>query len=72
MQPFSNFCRICCENGALKEALKLRTEEVKTLKAENASKTPAATPLTYCSSGIIQDLAMKETFCWDKSLLTGS
>ncbi|NWR57336.1 CC125 protein, partial [Bucorvus abyssinicus] len=28
--------RIYCENGALKEALKLRTEEVKTLKAENA------------------------------------
>ncbi|KFO75712.1 Coiled-coil domain-containing protein 125, partial [Cuculus canorus] len=28
--------RIYCENAALKEALKLRTEEVKTLKAENA------------------------------------
>ncbi|XP_075267792.1 coiled-coil domain-containing protein 125 isoform X3 [Opisthocomus hoazin] len=28
--------RIYCENSALKEALKLRTEEVKTLKAENA------------------------------------
>ncbi|NWS34780.1 CC125 protein, partial [Polioptila caerulea] len=28
--------RIHCENAALKEALKLRTEEVKTLKAENA------------------------------------
>ncbi|NXU57591.1 CC125 protein, partial [Turnix velox] len=28
--------RIYCENTALKEALKLRTEEVKTLKAENA------------------------------------
>ncbi|NXS65433.1 CC125 protein, partial [Pandion haliaetus] len=27
--------RIYCENAALKEALKLRTEEVKTLKAEN-------------------------------------
>ncbi|NXF40007.1 CC125 protein, partial [Nyctibius bracteatus] len=36
IQPFSNFCRIYCENAALKEALKLRTEEVKTLKAENA------------------------------------
>ncbi|NXM89665.1 CC125 protein, partial [Oenanthe oenanthe] len=29
--------RIYCENAALKEALKLRTEEVKTLKAENAT-----------------------------------
>uniref|UniRef100_A0A8B9ES10 Coiled-coil domain containing 125 n=1 Tax=Anser cygnoides TaxID=8845 RepID=A0A8B9ES10_ANSCY len=28
--------RIYCENAALKEALKLRTEEVKTLKSENA------------------------------------
>ncbi|NWU58110.1 CC125 protein, partial [Dromas ardeola] len=28
--------RIYCENAALKEALKLRTEEVKTVKAENA------------------------------------
>ncbi|XP_074427255.1 coiled-coil domain-containing protein 125 isoform X2 [Larus michahellis] len=28
--------RIYCENAALKEALKLRTEEVKTLKAENS------------------------------------
>ncbi|NXY81102.1 CC125 protein, partial [Alcedo cyanopectus] len=28
--------RIYCENAALKEALKLRTEEVKSLKAENA------------------------------------
>ncbi|NWX21233.1 CC125 protein, partial [Aegotheles bennettii] len=28
--------RIYCENAAFKEALKLRTEEVKTLKAENA------------------------------------
>ncbi|KAM4879091.1 coiled-coil domain-containing protein 125 [Sylvia borin] len=28
--------RIYCENAALKDALKLRTEEVKTLKAENA------------------------------------
>ncbi|NXP57635.1 CC125 protein, partial [Chloropsis cyanopogon] len=28
--------RIYCENAALKEALKLRTEEVKTLRAENA------------------------------------
>ncbi|XP_063036705.1 coiled-coil domain-containing protein 125 [Melospiza melodia melodia] len=28
--------RIYCENAALKEALKLRTEEIKTLKAENA------------------------------------
>ncbi|XP_032851366.2 coiled-coil domain-containing protein 125 [Tyto alba] len=28
--------RIYCENAALKEAVKLRTEEVKTLKAENA------------------------------------
>ncbi|NXC20103.1 CC125 protein, partial [Corythaeola cristata] len=28
--------RIYCENAALKEALKLRTEELKTLKAENA------------------------------------
>ncbi|NXC09757.1 CC125 protein, partial [Orthonyx spaldingii] len=28
--------RIYCENAALKEALKLRTEEVRTLKAENA------------------------------------
>ncbi|KAM6230935.1 coiled-coil domain-containing protein 125 isoform 1-T2 [Porphyrio hochstetteri] len=28
--------RIYCENAALKEALKLRTEEVKTIKAENA------------------------------------
>ncbi|KFV63083.1 Coiled-coil domain-containing protein 125, partial [Dryobates pubescens] len=28
--------RIYCENAALKEALKLRTEEVKTLQAENA------------------------------------
>ncbi|NWH74506.1 CC125 protein, partial [Piaya cayana] len=28
--------RVYCENAALKEALKLRTEEVKTLKAENA------------------------------------
>ncbi|NXY10562.1 CC125 protein, partial [Pteruthius melanotis] len=28
--------RIYCENAALKEALKMRTEEVKTLKAENA------------------------------------
>ncbi|NXK53906.1 CC125 protein, partial [Chauna torquata] len=28
--------RICCENAALKEALKLRTEEVRTLKSENA------------------------------------
>ncbi|NWS60344.1 CC125 protein, partial [Chunga burmeisteri] len=28
--------RIYCDNAALKEALKLRTEEVKTLKAENA------------------------------------
>ncbi|KFV93762.1 Coiled-coil domain-containing protein 125, partial [Fulmarus glacialis] len=28
--------RLYCENAALKEALKLRTEEVKTLKAENA------------------------------------
>uniref|UniRef100_U3KEF8 Coiled-coil domain containing 125 n=1 Tax=Ficedula albicollis TaxID=59894 RepID=U3KEF8_FICAL len=28
--------RIYCENAALKEALQLRTEEVKTLKAENA------------------------------------
>ncbi|NXY23917.1 CC125 protein, partial [Atrichornis clamosus] len=28
--------RIYCENTALKEALKLRTEEVKTIKAENA------------------------------------
>ncbi|NXI82430.1 CC125 protein, partial [Rhipidura dahli] len=28
--------RIYCENAALKEALKLKTEEVKTLKAENA------------------------------------
>ncbi|KAM6187689.1 coiled-coil domain-containing protein 125 isoform 2-T4 [Sarcoramphus papa] len=28
--------RIYCENAALKEALKLRTQEVKTLKAENA------------------------------------
>uniref|UniRef100_A0A8C9FRZ6 Uncharacterized protein n=1 Tax=Pavo cristatus TaxID=9049 RepID=A0A8C9FRZ6_PAVCR len=36
---------IYCENTALKEALKLRTEEVKTLKSENASKTPAALPL---------------------------
>uniref|UniRef100_A0A8C9FES7 Coiled-coil domain-containing protein 125 n=1 Tax=Pavo cristatus TaxID=9049 RepID=A0A8C9FES7_PAVCR len=45
IQPFPNFCRIYCENTALKEALKLRTEEVKTLKSENASKTPAALPL---------------------------
>ncbi|NXN92752.1 CC125 protein, partial [Rhinopomastus cyanomelas] len=29
--------RIYCENAALKEALKLRTEEVKNLKAENAT-----------------------------------
>ncbi|NWV80586.1 CC125 protein, partial [Dasyornis broadbenti] len=29
--------RIYCENAALKEALKLRTEEIKTLKAENAN-----------------------------------
>uniref|UniRef100_A0A8D2N4X0 CC125 protein n=1 Tax=Zonotrichia albicollis TaxID=44394 RepID=A0A8D2N4X0_ZONAL len=28
--------RIYCENAALKEALKVRTEEIKTLKAENA------------------------------------
>ncbi|NXI73886.1 CC125 protein, partial [Anseranas semipalmata] len=28
--------RIYCENAALKEALKLRTEEIKTLKSENA------------------------------------
>ncbi|NWR23007.1 CC125 protein, partial [Emberiza fucata] len=36
IKPFSDFYRIYCENAALKEALKLRTEEVKTLKAENA------------------------------------
>lgn len=45
-QPFSKFCRIYCENAALKEALKLRTEEVKTLKSENASKPTATVPLT--------------------------
>lgn len=45
IKPFSNFYRIYCENAALKEALKLRTEEVKTLRAENASKSATATPL---------------------------
>lgn len=45
VKPFSDFYRIYCENAALKEALKLRTEEVKTLKAENASKPVTAIPL---------------------------
>lgn len=45
LKPFSNVYRIYCENAALKEALKLRTEEVRTLKAENASKPATAIPL---------------------------
>jgi len=53
--------------------LKLRTEEVKTLKAENASKPPTAIPLhILLSSEIIQDLDRKEAFCREKSLVTAS
>ena len=32
------FSRLNCENAVLKETLKLKTEEIKMLKSENASK----------------------------------
>lgn len=33
------FSRLNCENAVLKETLKLKTEEIKMLKSENASKS---------------------------------
>lgn len=63
IKPFSNFYRIYCENAALKDALKLRTEEVKTLKAENTSKLATAIPLNTLFS------RNNSGFSWDGSYL---
>ncbi|NXD13055.1 CC125 protein, partial [Nothocercus nigrocapillus] len=68
-QPFSIFCRIYCENAALKETLKLRTEEVKTLKSENAILNQQCLEF-LAMLDVKQQKIIQENMSWNKSGLT--
>ncbi|OWK59619.1 Coiled-coil domain-containing protein 125, partial [Lonchura striata] len=61
--------RIYCENAALKEALKLRTEEIKTLKAENAILNQQCLEL-LAMLDVKQQKVFQENMLLDKSDLT--
>ncbi|NWR95106.1 CC125 protein, partial [Furnarius figulus] len=61
--------RICCENAAFKEALKLRTEEVKTLKAENAILNQQCLEF-LAMLDVKQQKVVKETMSLNKSDIT--
>ncbi|XP_010158256.1 PREDICTED: coiled-coil domain-containing protein 125 [Eurypyga helias] len=61
--------RIYCENAALKEALKLRTEEVKTLKAENAILNQQCLEF-LAMLDVKQQKVVQENFSLNKSDIT--
>ncbi|NWX82813.1 CC125 protein, partial [Nothoprocta pentlandii] len=61
--------RIYCENAALKETLKLRTEEVKTLKSENAILNQQCLEF-LAMLDVKQQKVIQENMSWNKSGLT--
>ncbi|NXG30327.1 CC125 protein, partial [Dromaius novaehollandiae] len=61
--------RIHCENAALKETLKLRTEEVKTLKSENAILNQQCLEF-LAMLDVKQQKVIQENMSWNKSDLT--
>ncbi|XP_068781669.1 coiled-coil domain-containing protein 125 isoform X1 [Struthio camelus] len=61
--------RIYCENAALKETLKLRTEEVRTLKSENAILNQQCLEF-LAMLDVKQQKIIQENMSWDKSDLT--
>ncbi|NXE44627.1 CC125 protein, partial [Casuarius casuarius] len=61
--------RIYCENAALKETLKLRTEEVKTLKSENAILNQQCLEF-LAMLDVKQQKVIQENMSWNKSDLT--
>ncbi|NXM36512.1 CC125 protein, partial [Oxyruncus cristatus] len=63
--------RIYCENAAFKEALKLRTEEVKTLKAENAILNQQCLEF-LAMLDVKQQKAVQENMSLNKSDITDS
>uniref|UniRef100_A0A8B9S8I6 Coiled-coil domain containing 125 n=1 Tax=Apteryx owenii TaxID=8824 RepID=A0A8B9S8I6_APTOW len=61
--------RIYCENAALKETLKLRTEEVKTLKSENAILNQQCLEF-LAMLDVKQQKVIQQNMSWNKSDLT--